>query len=170
MNNNDRFNQAMRSDPLEAAALAIQFSSGCGSKSAAWGWADRAVEAAAERGVKLDGGRASWPDLPAMTGQLVAAAQRGPKTVIVTRHAGAVAWLARQGITGPVIAQAAPEDVRGKVVIGNLPLHLAALAARVGSIDLPNLAAADRSRDLTPEEMAAAGACINWYEVKAVQP
>lgn len=26
------------------------------------------------------------------------------------------------------------------------------------------------ARDLTPEEMAAAGASVNWYEVKAVQP
>lgn len=90
--------------------------------------------------------------------------------VIISRHAGAIEWLARQGITGSVIAQATAEDVRGKVVVGNLPLHLAALALRVGSIDLPNLAAADRGRDLTPAEMDAAGASVQWYEVKAVQP
>ena len=87
--------------------------------------------------------------------------------VIVSRHAGAVEWLRRQGIEGKVIAHAAPEDVRGKVVIGALPLHLAALAERVGSIDMPQLAAADRGRDLTPEEMDAAGAHLSWYVVAA---
>lgn len=89
--------------------------------------------------------------------------------VIISRHAGAIEWLARQGITGSVIAQATAEDVRGKVVVGNLPLHLAALAERIGSIDMPNLAAADRGRDLTPEEMDAAGARISWYEVRAAE-
>jgi putative CRISPR-associated protein (TIGR02620 family) len=90
------------------------------------------------------------------------------QTVIVSRHTGAVEWLAQRGITGEVIAQATPEDVRGKNVIGNLPMHLASLAAKVGSIDLPRLAAADRGRDLTPEEMDAAGATIRWYVVAAV--
>ncbi len=170
MSNLDRFEQAMRSDPLEAAALAIQFSGGCGSKVAAWSWADGAVEAAAQVSVTLDAGHASWPNLNAMTDQLAAAKTRKPETVIVSRHTGAVEWLAQRGIAGAVIAQATPEDVRGKNVIGNLPLHLAALARRVGSIDLPNLAAADRGRDLTPEEMDAAGATIRWYVVAAVQP
>ena len=57
--------------------------------------------------------------------------------------------------------------MRGKVVIGNLPNHLAALAVKVGSIDMPNLAAANRGRDLTPAEMDAAGATINWYVVRS---
>ena len=50
MNNNVRFTIAMLIDPLEAASLAIEFSSGCGSKSAAWNWADRAIAAAARAG------------------------------------------------------------------------------------------------------------------------
>ena len=91
------------------------------------------------------------------------------ETVIVTRHAGAVAWLAEQGVTGEVIAHVtAPAQITGKVVIGALPLHLAALAAKVGSIDLPNLPAEQRGRDLTPSEMDAAGACIRWYKVQAL--
>ena len=88
--------------------------------------------------------------------------------VIVSRHAGAVEWLRRQGIEGKVIAHAAPEDVRGKVVIGALPLHLAALAERVGSIDMPGLTPAQRGQDLSPEEMDEAGAAIVWYEVRAL--
>lgn len=92
------------------------------------------------------------------------------ETVIVTRHPGAVEWLRRRGITGEVLAHVTADDVRGKRVIGALPLHLAALTAAVGSIDLPGLAAADRGRDLTPEEMDAAGASIQWYVVEALPP
>lgn len=95
--------------------------------------------------------------------------ERPVETVIVTRHAGAVEWLAAQGITGTVISHVTePAQVAGKAVIGALPLHLAASTARIGSIDMPNLAAADRGRDLTPEEMDAAGAAIRWYVVEAI--
>ena len=92
----------------------------------------------------------------------------GRETVIVSRHAGAVEWLRRQGIAGTVIEQATADDVAGKVVIGNLPMHLAAEAHQVGSIDLPGLAREQRGRDLTPEEMDVAGACVRWYIVAAV--
>ena len=89
--------------------------------------------------------------------------------VIVTRHSGAVAWLAERGITGEVIAHVAdPAQIAGKAVIGNLPLHLAALAERVGSIDMPGLTPAQRGQDLSPEEMDEAGAAIVWYEVRAL--
>ena len=89
--------------------------------------------------------------------------------VIVTRHSGAVEWLAERSITGQVIAHVSdPAQVAGKAVIGNLPLHLAALADRVGSIDMPGLRSDQRGADLTTEEMGAAGAVINWYEVRAL--
>jgi len=88
--------------------------------------------------------------------------------VIVTRHAGAVEWLAQRGITGKVIAQASPSDVEGKIVIGNVPLYLAALAAKVGSIDMPDLRADQRGADLLPREMDAAGAVLMWYAVAAL--
>jgi hypothetical protein len=91
MNNRDRFEQAMRSDPLEAAALAIQFSGGCGSKAAAWSWADRAVEAAAQVSVTLDAGHASWPNLNAMTDQLAAAKAAAPAPATAPATATATA-------------------------------------------------------------------------------
>ena len=72
MNNNDRYQIALRTDPLEAAALALQFSAGCGSRARAWDWAKDAIDAAAEGGVELDAGNLSWPDLDAMTKQLQA--------------------------------------------------------------------------------------------------
>ena len=89
--------------------------------------------------------------------------------VIVTRHSGAVEWLARHGISGQVIAHVSdPAQVAGKAVVGSLPLHLAALADRVGSIDMPGLTPAQRGQDLSPEEMDEAGAAIVWYEVRAL--
>ena len=58
--------------------------------------------------------------------------------MIVTRHAGLVAWLEARGIAGTVIAQATPADVQGKRVIGALPLHLAAIDMRTLADEDPN--------------------------------
>ncbi len=89
--------------------------------------------------------------------------------VIVSRHEGAVKWLAQRGITGQVLTHVSdPAQVADKAVVGNLPLHLAAQAARIGSIDMPGLRADQRGQDLSPEEMDAAGASIVWYEVRAL--
>ncbi len=70
MNNFDRYDIALESNPREAAALALEFADGCGSKNNAWNWAERAKAAAAEVGVTLDGGSRSWPDTEAMRQQL----------------------------------------------------------------------------------------------------
>ncbi len=88
-------------------------------------------------------------------------------TVIVSRHTGAVEWLRRQGITGEVIAHASADNVRGKHVIGALPLHLASLAAKITTIDMPALPVEWRGRDLTPEEMDIAGATLATYVVRS---
>jgi putative CRISPR-associated protein (TIGR02620 family) len=59
--------------------------------------------------------------------------------IIVTRHAALVDYLREQGIVGDdvtVISHARPEDVKGRDVIGVLPLNLAALAASVTEIPL----------------------------------
>jgi len=85
--------------------------------------------------------------------------------VIVSRHVGAVEWLRQRGITGRVIEHATAEDVRGRVVYGTLPLHLAAEAARVVAIDLPRLRPEQRGKDLSPAEMDAAGARLIAYKV-----
>ena len=73
MNNVDKFKLALRGDPLEAARLALEFSSGCSSKANAWAWANNAKEAAARVGVTLDAGDLSWPELDRMEAQLDAA-------------------------------------------------------------------------------------------------
>lgn len=88
--------------------------------------------------------------------------------VIVSRHQGLVDWLRRKGIVGKVIAHATPDDVRGKDVIGNLPLHLAAMAKSVTVVDMPALPADWRGQDLSPEQMDEAGATLRRYVVRKV--
>ena len=63
---------------------------------------------------------------------------------------------------------ATPDQVRGRVVYGVLPLHLAAESAEVWSIDLPGLRPEDRGRDLSPAEMDAAGATLRGYRVQSL--
>lgn len=91
-----------------------------------------------------------------------------PDIVIVSRHAGAVEWLRRQGIKGKVIAHATADDVRGCEVYGNLPLHLAAEAASVTIISLPDLRPDQRGKDLSPAEMDTTGAHLESFEVRRV--
>lgn len=88
--------------------------------------------------------------------------------VIVSRHQGLIQWLAQRGISGDVITHASPDDVRGKDVIGNLPLHLASLAKSVTVVDMPNLPADWRGKDLTPDQMDQAGATLTRYVVQKV--
>ena len=71
-------------------------------------------------------------------------------TIIITRHPALVQLLAERGIidgTEAVVAHASPEDVRGRHVIGVLPLSLAAMAASVTEVPL-SLAPEDRGKEL----------------------
>lgn len=89
--------------------------------------------------------------------------------LIVTRHAGLIAWLERHGIVGEVVAHATSDNVRGRVVYGVLPLHLAALTAEVVAIDMPGLPPDRRGQDLTPEEMDTYGARLTRYQVRILE-
>jgi len=88
--------------------------------------------------------------------------------VIITRHAGLVEWLKRRGIEGEIIAHATAQDVEGKFVYGALPLHLAALALGVATIDMPRLTPELRGQDLSPEQMDDAGAELAQYAVQRI--
>ena len=72
-------------------------------------------------------------------------------TIVVTRHPALVQYAREIGLvdaTTPVVAHVvSPEDIRGKHVVGVLPLHLASLAARVTEIPL-QLDSADRGVEL----------------------
>ncbi len=91
--------------------------------------------------------------------------------VIVTRHAGQIEWLKSRGIDGPVLDRASADDVRGKHVIGTLPLELAAEAAQVSLVRFTNPAArvrlAETKGDIPYEEMNALGAELVTFRVKS---
>jgi hypothetical protein len=89
--------------------------------------------------------------------------------VIVSRHPAAVEFIrsaAPEFRTAPVLGQATPDDVRGKVVAGNLPLHLAALAAEVVAVEFDGIP--PRGTEYTAADMAAAGAVLRRYRVQSV--
>lgn len=67
----------------------------------------------------------------------------------------------------PVLAQAGPDDVDGRVVGGNLPLHLAALARLVVAVEFDG--EPPRGREYGLPEMRAAGAHLRVYRVRSVR-
>lgn len=73
--------------------------------------------------------------------------------VVITRHQGLVDYLIDQGIVKQgvsVISHATSEDIKGRDIIGILPLNLAVLARSVTiiSLDLPqDLRGVDLSKD-----------------------
>jgi CRISPR-associated protein Csx16 len=91
-------------------------------------------------------------------------------TYFVTRHPGARAWAAEEGIeVDDVIDHLDPIRIEpGDTVIGSLPVNLAAeVCARGGvylhlSLDLP---AELRGRELTVEQMRTCGARIEEFRV-----
>lgn len=75
------------------------------------------------------------------------------KSLIITRHEALVEFLEKEfGIVGEVISHATADAVRGNKVIGVLPLHLAAEAAEIVSVDL-NLPAEMRGKELTYDDV-----------------
>jgi CRISPR-associated protein Csx16 len=95
----------------------------------------------------------------------------GGRTFFVTRHPGAVEWAARQGISiDRTMAHLDLSDVQpGDVVIGTLPVHLAAevCARRARYLHLAlELPAEGRGLELTAEDMARFGARIVEHWVK----
>lgn len=86
-------------------------------------------------------------------------------TVIVTRHNATVLWLENHGITGEVISHVADSNqVSGKIVIGNIPLHLAAEAREVWAVEFPDMPPEKRGKELSIEDLDLYGR-INRYRV-----
>lgn len=69
------------------------------------------------------------------------------------------------GHTIPVLSHVLADDVRGLHVLGVLPLALAAEAASVTEVSMPGLRPDQRGKELTPDEMDAAGAELRTYSV-----
>lgn len=88
--------------------------------------------------------------------------------IIVTRHTAAVQFADKYlGLNGvPVMPHAAAADVKDKIVLGVLPFHLAALAREVIAIEIPDLPAEARGRELSVSEMEQYGARFVRYVVR----
>lgn len=86
--------------------------------------------------------------------------------IIVSRHKGLIEWLNREGIYGVVYSHISnPSVLFGAHVYGVLPLSLACLCDVVTEVALPGLKPDQRGKELTPEEMDAAGAHLVSYVV-----
>lgn len=92
--------------------------------------------------------------------------------LIVTRNESLRAWLAERGIQGPCVDVATPSQVAHRHVYGVVPYWLAAFAETVSQVAMPGLDPADRARfnngELTVQEMDAAGAVLERYQVRRV--
>lgn len=90
-----------------------------------------------------------------------------PECVVVTRHPALVEYLVEQGLIpagAQVITHATPADVRGRDVIGVLPLSLAALAQTVTEVPL-NLPAELRGQELSLAQVRQYAGAPVIYEV-----
>ena len=86
--------------------------------------------------------------------------------VIVSRHSAAIEFIKREApgfIDARIVATATAADVAGRIVAGNLPLHLAALASEVVVIEFDT---PPRGGEYDLAEMDAAGARLESYRVK----
>lgn len=93
-------------------------------------------------------------------------------TIVITRHPALLELLQERGLATAdtmVIAHATRDDVRGKHVIGVLPLALAALAATVTEIPLA-VPPEWRGRELTVGELQQIAGTPATYTVNLVTP
>lgn len=91
----------------------------------------------------------------------------------VSRHPGALAWFSDQGIeVDRVVPHLLPDEVAaGDLVIGTLPVHLAAQVCDRGAryvylaVDVP---AELRGQELTASQMIELGATLEAFEVRSL--
>ena len=91
------------------------------------------------------------------------------ETVVVTRHPALVELLRERSIIGEgarVIEHASPEEIKGKHVIGVLPLALAALAESVTEIPL-KLTPEMRGKELDLDTLREIAGPAITYKVEA---
>jgi len=85
--------------------------------------------------------------------------------IIVTRHTGLVEWLQRHGITGKVIPYVDNiDEIKGKHIVGVLPLSLAAYADTVTTVDM-EFTPDKRGVDISADEMDLYKPTLNTYKV-----
>ena len=88
--------------------------------------------------------------------------------VIISRHPAAIEFIRAHDarfLAAPVITgNATPSDVRCRVVAGNIPLSLAAIAEEVVAVEFSG--APPRGAEYTAADMVAAGARLESYVVR----
>jgi len=93
------------------------------------------------------------------------------KTVVVTRHAGALEWLRKhhpEFEDCEVLAHARPEDLIGNRVVGVLPVHMASMCAEYWHLEM-TVPPDCRGKELTVEDMERFGCHITRYTVEVVE-
>jgi len=85
------------------------------------------------------------------------------EAIIVSRHAATIEWLREQGFVGRVLEHATEEDVADQIVVGNLPLHLAAATWVIGGVEF-SVSAEMRGQEMTLEYLRE-NAQVRWYAV-----
>jgi putative CRISPR-associated protein (TIGR02620 family) len=88
--------------------------------------------------------------------------------VVVTRHKGTIEYLKQMGVIREdctVVEHATADDVRGKDVVGVLPMNLAALARSVTVVDL-DVPFDLRGIELSREQVQQYATGIHTYTVK----
>ena len=91
----------------------------------------------------------------------------------VSRHPGALEWICRQDVVFDChVSHLAMEEVRaGDTVIGSLPVNLAAEVCARGAVYRHlslQLAAHDRGRELSEDDLVRYGATLTTYLVKEI--
>lgn len=94
-------------------------------------------------------------------------------TWFISRHQGAIDWAKQQGIAVDhwVTHLDAGKIRSGDIVIGTLPVHLAAEICQKGArfffLEL-NLLADQRGKELTADEMSQAGCSLAEYDIRCL--
>jgi putative CRISPR-associated protein (TIGR02620 family) len=90
------------------------------------------------------------------------------QTLFVSRHSGAKDWLEAHhpelAKTCEYVTQATPSDLEGKIVVGTLPVHLAALCHEYWNLDM-EVPLAARGKEFSREDMEKFGAKLTRYKV-----
>lgn len=97
-------------------------------------------------------------------------------TLFVSRHAGAIEWIKAQPhwqIDEFVPHLDLTQVQAGDVVLGTLPVHLAAQVCEKGAtfyfLQMPQ-ELAGRGSEYSAEQMTAAGACLTRFHVQKIEP
>lgn len=89
------------------------------------------------------------------------------KTIIVTRHPGALEWLKKHHPEfggAEVAAHVSPDQIAGAVVIGVLPVNLAAICGEYWHL-LMEVPPEARGKELKCEDMESFGCSIRRFHV-----